>query len=149
MDSQVKIRGNRIELGEIESQLLMHSRVKEAAVTLVFITGVKGVSGQICAYYVPEKEVEETELRDYLSGKLPDYMIPAYFTAMEQLPLTAKGKVDRKALPVLGARPTGEEYIAPADEIEKRLARIWSRILGREEGQISALYNFFELGGIP
>ena len=87
-----------------------------------------------------------SELRDYLLGRIPEYMIPAYFVQMEKLPLTPGGKIDRKGLPepeILA----GETYTAPANEIEKKLAGMWGEILGLDKENISMEANFFELGG--
>ncbi len=152
IDFQVKIRGNRIELAEIENQLVKHEDIKEAIVTLIQKEGEntdpnEKANKYICAYYVPGKEIDESDLRDYLLKELPDYMIPSYFIQLEKIPLSSSGKVDRKALPAPGARASGEEYIAPRDEVEKKLAEIWSGVLGIDRDMISIGSNFFELGG--
>jgi acyl carrier protein len=87
-----------------------------------------------------------SELREYLQGRIPEYMIPAYFVQMEKLPLTSGGKIDRMGLPepeILA----GETYTAPANEIEKKLAEMWGEILGLDKENISMEANFFELGG--
>ncbi|MCP4148934.1 MAG: amino acid adenylation domain-containing protein, partial [bacterium] len=109
MDYQVKIRGYRIELGEIESMLLKHHEIKEA---VVMDREDDNNEKFLCAYYVtehtPGPETKESEkfqqsaLRDYMSGKLPDYMLPAYFVELEKLPLTPSGKIHRQALPSSG-----------------------------------------------
>jgi tyrocidine synthetase-3 len=142
IDHQVNIRGFRIELGEIESQMIKHDGVEEAVVT----TG-ETESGEkyLCAYYVAKSALREP-LREYLSLYLPDYMIPSYFTRLERLPVTPNGKIDRKALPkpVIDA---GDDYIAPANEVEKKLVDIWSGILNVDSGKISVNANFFRLGG--
>jgi len=101
IDSQVKIRGFRVELGEIESQLLGHNRIKNAAVA---VKTDKSGDKCLCAYVVAGKESNElsiSELRAFLSEKLPGYMIPAFFVLLDHLPLTPNGKVDRKALPTI------------------------------------------------
>ncbi len=152
IDFQVKIRGNRIELGEIESQLLKHTEIKEAVVTVVKgddenETHIEEGYNSICAYYVSDKEIETTDLREYLLKELPDYMVPSYFIPMEKIPLTTSGKIDRKALPAPGAREIGDKHTAPRDEVEKRLAQIWSNLLGLEEEKIGIENNFFDLGG--
>ena len=141
IDDQVKVRGFRIELGEIESQLLKLEAVKEAAVL-----AKKGEVDDhyLCAYIVSEEEIVASELRACLSVNLPDYMIPPYFVRLEEMPLTANGKLDRKALP----EPEGKaeaEYVAPRNKTEEILAKIWSEMLGKE--QIGIYDNFFELGG--
>ncbi|MDP4147651.1 MAG: amino acid adenylation domain-containing protein, partial [Bacillota bacterium] len=96
IDHQIKIRGFRIELGEIESQLLKHEDIKEA---VVIDREDKEGNKYLCAYVVSDKEITVTELREHLSKELPDYMIPAYFMQLENIPLTPNGKIDRKALP--------------------------------------------------
>ncbi|MCI0471200.1 MAG: amino acid adenylation domain-containing protein, partial [Candidatus Aminicenantes bacterium] len=151
IDEQVKVRGFRIELGEIETQLRQHKEVKDAVVTALEAqeTGDKF----LCAYYVAREnrlepsELDGVELRSYLSETLPDYMIPAYFIRLDNIPLNPNGKVDRSALP----RPHGDDsrvdYEAPRDEIEETLADIWGDVLGRKKGEIGIDSNFFEIGG--
>jgi tyrocidine synthetase III len=143
LDYQVKIRGYRIELGEIESKLLAHRSIKE-----VIVTAKEEVEGSkyLCAYVVPAAEVTVSELREYLSKDLPDYMIPSYFVKLDALPLTTTGKVDRKALPEPDRSiGTGIEYEAPRNEVEEMLADIWGDILKVES--LSVNESFFELGG--
>jgi non-ribosomal peptide synthase protein (TIGR01720 family) len=151
MDHQVKIRGYRIELGEIESRLLQHEAVKEAVA--VSKTGPDG-NQFLCAYVVSHGNEGFTvgELREFLARELPDYMIPSYFIPMEQIPLTANGKVDRKALAGSSKtlKPeaklqTGVEYVAPRNEIEAKLAAVWQEVLGIE--RIGITEDFFEIGG--
>ncbi len=143
IDNQVKIRGYRIELGEIENELLKHNKIKEAIV----IAKEDNIKNKyLCAYIAGEAELNSKELREHLSNNLPEYMIPAYFIQLEQLPLTANGKVDRKALPDPdGNITTGAEYVAPRNEIEEKLVSIWKEVLGLEKVGIND--NFFELGG--
>lgn len=95
-DFQVKIKGYRIELGEIENLLRKHSLVKDA---IVIARDDNGEIKYLCAYIVSEEEIKESEIRLYLSGELPEYMIPSYFVRMQALPVTSNGKVDRKYLP--------------------------------------------------
>ncbi|MBZ9636378.1 non-ribosomal peptide synthase/polyketide synthase [Clostridium sp. FP1] len=143
IDHQVKIRGFRIELGEIESQLLNYEEVIE---TVVIDREDENAAKYLCAYLVLEKELTVGELRAYLSKKLPEYMIPSYFVQLEKMPLTQNGKIDRKALPKPdGSIVTGTEYEAPRNEVEEKLAVIWSEVLGVEKVGIND--NFFELGG--
>ncbi|MCP4157681.1 MAG: hypothetical protein GY757_58775, partial [bacterium] len=144
IDRQVNIRGFRIELGEIENRLLEHEDVKEV---VVIDREEKGGEKTLCAYVVSRQPETTTQLREYLSGKLPDYMVPAYFIPIETIPLNQNGKVERKALPELETGTTGIEYIAPRDELEKKLTRIWSQILKKKKETISINDNFFELGG--
>ncbi|NIM12224.1 MAG: amino acid adenylation domain-containing protein, partial [Candidatus Aminicenantes bacterium] len=140
IDRQVNIRGFRIELEEIERQLQTHEDIHETAVTAI------GASS-ICAYFTAGKEKNPKELRRFLSLKLPDYMIPAYFVQLDQLPLTPRGKIDTRTLPEPGKqRFTGRTgYKAPGSELEKKLADIWQELLGLEG--IGIEDDFFELGG--
>ncbi|TPG68112.1 amino acid adenylation domain-containing protein [Brevibacillus laterosporus] len=138
IDQQVKVRGYRIELGEIETQLLTHPDVTE--------TAVKIHNDMICAYYVASKPVRTDELRQHLARILPDYMIPSHFKLMEILPLSANGKVDRKALPKPDAEALVQtEYVAATTSIEETLAEIWADVLSVE--RVGVKDNFFDLGG--
>ena len=141
-DHQVKIRGYRVELGEIENQLLKCEDIREAAV--VDRTDSKG-NKYLCVYFVSDRDITPSELREHLSRELPDYMMPAYFARMERLPLTPNGKIDRKALPEPETVIEGVEYEAPQNEMEQKLVDIWSQILGVE--RIGVNDSFFELGG--
>ena len=151
IDNQVKVRGFRIELGEIENQLLTHEIVSETVVTLK-----EDNSGDkyLCAYIIAERkaqgakraDINASELRKYLSARLPDYMIPVYFVFLDRIPLTYNGKVDRKVLPD-PELPLSQGYLAPRDEIEKKLAEIWANTLGIDKKNIGIDDSFFELGG--
>jgi len=150
IDHQVKLRGYRIELAEIENRLLKAGGVKEA---VVLLREELRNDKYICAYVVIDKEDEISGLRERLSKELPEYMIPSYFVQLEKIPLTANGKVDRRALPEPGLK-AGEGYIGPGNELEKRLVALWAEVLGRNELHIAQLKtsigiddNFFELGG--
>jgi amino acid adenylation domain-containing protein len=143
-DFQVKIGGYRIELGEIEAALLKHSAVKEAVVNAVGETTHK----RLVAYLVLDSLQNPTsdELRSFLSEKLPAYMIPTAFVMLENLPLTANGKVNRQALPIPSAVPELEStVIAPRNPTETILTRLWFEVLGVEK--IGIYDNFFDLGG--
>jgi amino acid adenylation domain-containing protein/non-ribosomal peptide synthase protein (TIGR01720 family) len=151
IDFQVKIRGFRIELGEIESQLLKHENVKEA---VVIARPEESGDKSICAYIVPlsasptskTSPTSPAKLRQYLAASLPDYMIPAYFIQLDQIPITPNGKVDRAALP----RPeisAAEKYTAPGNEMEKKLVGIWSEVLNVARESMGIDNNFFDLGG--
>ncbi|MBN1567098.1 MAG: amino acid adenylation domain-containing protein, partial [Acidobacteria bacterium] len=148
MDFQVKIRGFRIELEEIEATLGQHPGIRAAVVIMwEFEPGDK----QLVAYVVTETKdaptVSPAELRLYLQGKLPAYMIPSVFITLDTMQLTSSGKIDRRALPAPDhSRPeTQEGYVAPRSPIEETLAAIWSEVLGVE--RIGIHDNFFELGG--
>jgi len=146
-DQQVKIRGFRIEPEEIRKRLLRHESVKEAVVALKLDSEK---DKYLCAYIVGDvsagKETDISQLKEYLSGELPAYMIPTRFVLLEALPLTSNGKVDLKALPepAVGS-DTG--CIAPRDVLEKKLAETWSQLLSIEKHQIGIDDNFFEIGG--
>lgn len=142
-DAQVKVRGFRIELGEIESILL-----KNDYITTVIATAKDFGNGynEIAIYYVSNEEISITELRDFLKMSLPDYMIPSFFVYMDALPLTSNGKVDRKSLPVpTGISNPGVEFVAPRNELEAKLVKIWQEILNIDK--IGIHDNFFDLGG--
>ncbi|MFC4548175.1 phosphopantetheine-binding protein, partial [Paenactinomyces guangxiensis] len=143
IDDQVKIRGYRIELGEIETRLLEHPSVREAVVTA---RKDNRNQADLCAYVVPDDTLDIPKLRQHLAKSLPDYMIPSFFMELEKLPLTSNGKVDKKALPEPSGRmQTGAEYVAPTNQTEEIIARIWEEVLGVEPVGIHD--NFFERGG--
>ena len=139
VDHQVKIRGFRIELGEIESQLLALDGVQEAAV----IARETPTGKQLVGYVVARDNTDANALRAELAKVLPDYMVPAQIIALEKLPLTPAGKLDRAALP----EPTwqSQSYEAPQTDNERILAVIWAEVLGVE--RVGRQDHFFELGG--
>jgi acyl-CoA synthetase (AMP-forming)/AMP-acid ligase II/aryl carrier-like protein len=145
-DEQVKVRGYRIEPGEIEATLRQHARVQDAVVMAREGKG-EGEGKRLVAYVVGRGEAPGAgELRAYLRERLPEYMLPAVYMAMKELPLTANGKLDRQALPEPGAEAyASSRYEAPQGELETRLARIWTEVLKVE--QVGRHDNFFELGG--
>lgn len=140
-DNQIKIRGYRIEAGEIEAQLLSCGKVKEA---FVMAREDENRDKYILAYIVCDEMVEEKELREFLIGRLPHYMIPSYFVRIEKMPLNSNGKVDIRSLPEPN-RIKGRDYEAPSDSTEEKLAEIWKDILKIED--VGMNDNFFELGG--
>ncbi|MGE7450413.1 amino acid adenylation domain-containing protein, partial [Pseudomonas qingdaonensis] len=150
IDHQVKIRGFRIELGEIEARLQAHPAIREAVVI-----DVPAASGrQLVAYLVldapslPDDEAQKrlrNDLREHLKAALPDYMVPAHLMYLQALPLTANGKLDRKALPEPDASQLQQAYVAPQSELEQRIAAIWAGVLKLEK--VGLTDNFFELGG--
>lgn len=142
IDNQVKIRGFRIELGEIQSQLSSHSQLRESVVVVNEKEGDK----YLIAYYVSEEEVLSPELRNYLSERLPDYMLPSYYVHLGKIPLTASGKINFKNLPV-PKLIKGEDYMAPSGQVEKNLVAIWAEVLKIDRDKISVNRSFFELGG--
>jgi amino acid adenylation domain-containing protein len=145
-DQQVKVRGFRIELGEIEAALAEFADVSEA---VVLASADESGEKRLNAYIVAEQDKFPTasELRDFLSQKIPDYMIPAGFVMLDALPLTANGKVDRRALLEMeGAKlVSGVPYLAPQTDLERDIARIWEEVLKIE--QVGTRDNFFDVGG--
>ncbi|WP_416655629.1 surfactin non-ribosomal peptide synthetase SrfAA [Bacillus amyloliquefaciens] len=144
-DDQVKVRGYRIELGEIETVL---RKAPGAAEAVVLARPDQQGSLDVCAYIVQEKgtEFHPAEYREYVSKHLPDYMVPAYFTKTDKIPLTPSGKADRKKLFALDVQAvSSSEYAAPRNETEETLAVIWQEVLGMDKAGIYD--HFFESGG--
>ena len=142
LDDQVKIRGFRIETGEIESILNAHPTVRRA---LVVLRTEASAGPQLVAYIVPaEVSCSSKELRRYLSTIVPEYMVPAHFVLLDQLPLTVNGKVDRRALPSPQLEPAPART-APRNPTETLIANIWSQLIGC--GSVDIHDNFFHLGG--
>lgn len=145
-DNQVKIRGFRIELGEIEVALARLAGIRAA---VVVDRRDEGKDHYLCAYYTVKAGVDTggEALAGELRHTLPDYMIPAAFVAMAELPLTANGKIDRSRLPApdLAERAAAADWVAPRNEMESRLAEVWGEVLGVKNPGIHD--NFFSLGG--
>jgi amino acid adenylation domain-containing protein len=146
-DHQVKVRGFRVELGEIEAALAAFPALREAAVV-----ARDDPSGEkaLAAYVAPRPGLpvpQASELRRWLAGSLPEYMVPSTFVTLDSLPLTPNGKVDRNALPDPGKAPasTGEAYVPPRGPVEGSLVSLWVELLGRD--RVGVHDNFFELGG--
>ncbi len=148
VDHQVKIRGFRMELEEIEVALSQHPSVQCAAVVARKLDR-GGPDSQLVAYLVASgsASVHTGEMRPFLKPKLPEYMIPAHYVWLDELPLLASGKVDRKSLP-MPDEPHADrdrDYVAPRNDLEQRIARVWSQALGRD--RLSVHDNYFDLGG--
>jgi acyl-CoA synthetase (AMP-forming)/AMP-acid ligase II len=145
-DNQVKIRGFRIELGEVEAVLGKHPSVKQAVVIARELS--PGNLGLV-AYVVANEgqAIDILALRNFIKGKLPAYMLPSAFEVLEEIPLNANRKVDRKALPPPQKKSADlvQEFIAPRTENEIKLAKIWSEVL--QFSPVGIHDNFFELGG--
>ncbi|MEM9052730.1 MAG: amino acid adenylation domain-containing protein [Bacteroidota bacterium] len=145
-DNQVKIRGFRIELEEIEALLNQHPEVSQSVVSVWEEQGNK----RLVAYVVPNKpqpQLSISNLRSFLREKRPEYMVPSSFMFLKALPLKSNGKVDRQSLPAPNqTRPElAETFVAPRNEVEQTLARIWQAMLQVEKVGVND--NFFELGG--
>lgn len=144
VDRQVKVRGFRVEPGEIEARLMEHPDVSVAVV--VAQAGADGHK-QLVAYVTPagETEVIPARLRSFVAMSLPEHMIPAVITAIERIPMTPHGKVDRNALPAPQLAVVSARHRSPVTPTQAVLAEAWSVILGLDEVSVDA--NFFELGG--
>jgi amino acid adenylation domain-containing protein len=143
MDSQIKIRGFRIEIQEIEQRLCSHPSIEDALI----IVKEEGSEKKLIAYYIIKKlaiKASQSEIRSYLADHLPEYMLPTAFIQLENFPLAASGKVDKKLLPQPFLN-SNHCYEAPTSSIEKKLATIWSREL--QIPTVGLLDNFFDLGG--
>jgi amino acid adenylation domain-containing protein len=143
LDGQVKVRGHRVELGEVEAALLRHESVREAVVVAT-PAGVDGV--QLAAYVAgpPGRVIAADSVRRALRDQLPRPMIPARIVALDALPRTPAGKVDRDALPP--PSPSRDEaFIPPRDDVERQVAAIWEGLL--DVRPIGVGDDFFDLGG--
>lgn len=151
LDHQVKVRGFRIELGEIETVLRTHPAVHDVLVMARDdIPGQPADDRMLVAYIVksPSESLEGHQLRQFLTAKLPAYMVPAAFVMLDAFPLTPNEKIDRKALPLPSQQDrTGQtrDIQAPRNEIERIIASIWEQCLGLKD--VSIRENFFDLGG--
>jgi non-ribosomal peptide synthetase component F len=146
-DHQIKLRGYRIELGEIETVLVEHPEVAQAVV----VPRRNGaLETRLVGYVVAHGERDGKlvpKLRHWLQDRLPEPMVPSAFVLLDALPQTPNGKVDRLALPEPdGSRPELDStFVAPASEIERRIAEVWRRVLGVD--RVGLRDSFFDLGG--
>ncbi|MWV42002.1 amino acid adenylation domain-containing protein, partial [Paenibacillus sp. HJL G12] len=145
-DDQIKLRGFRIELGEIEAALLKHPKVLESA---VIARDEERGGKRLIGYWVSQEPgiTSAAELRNFLKGRLPEYMVPVAWMELERMPLTPSGKTDRKKLPMpQDVRSEVEAaFVAPESPAERQLAEIWKEVLGVQ--QVGVHDNFFTLGG--
>jgi amino acid adenylation domain-containing protein len=142
MDEQVKIRGHRIEPGEIEAVMSTYPGIEQAIV----VARGEDEHKYLAAYFVTAAVIEPTLIRRYLADKLPEYMVPAYYAALESMPLTPSGKVDRKQLPAVGSSAqVRQAYVEARTALEATLVKIWETHLALEK--IGIYDDFFELGG--
>jgi pyochelin synthetase len=146
VDFQLKIRGHRIEAGEIEAALTQHRAVKAAIVSM--LSQQQGKES-LLAYIVTDKTtVSLEELRNFLRNKLPEQMIPSAFIFLDALPLSANGKIDRRALSnskALLQQLEVDDYVAPQNDVEQSIAAVWQQVLDLEK--VGVNNNFFEIGG--
>jgi amino acid adenylation domain-containing protein len=145
IDDQVKIRGFRVELGEIEAVLCKHPDLREAVVD---VQETQEGDKRLVAYCVPGPNgmLPTKELRGWVGRELPGYMVPTAFVALDEIPRTSNGKVDRRNLPAPDSHGQMEEtYVAPRNTTEEALAVMWADVLGLEKVGIQD--NFFDLGG--
>ena len=142
MKTMVKINGNRVEPGEIEAAMRRIPGIRDAAVR-----DFEGDRQQVflCAYYVAVDDLDEENIRSRLQTELPHYMIPAFFTRMDSIPLNSNGKVDRFALPKPDVNTKVKAYVEPQTPEEAAICRTFESVLGVE--RVGANDNFFDLGG--
>lgn len=142
-DTQVKIHGHRIELSEIESALLSNTLVKTAVAVIV---GKRPQDYKIVAFV--EGNIEVSELTEYIKTQVPEYMVPSRFEVNEKIPLSANGKVERKALKKLAEtyfQNTGKCEMPPHEGLEKEIAELWKTLLKID--RVNRTDNFYDIGG--
>ncbi|QPN62714.1 amino acid adenylation domain-containing protein [Synechococcus sp. CBW1004] len=151
IDQQIKLRGFRIEPGEIEANLLAHPGVAQA---VVLLRRDAPANPRLIAYWVAQNpdahalasdRQSSDQLRSFLAQRLPDYMVPSAFVALEALPLTTNGKLDRKALPAPSFAGALDQRVEPSTDLERQLHAIWAEVLGHSDFGITD--NFFAIGG--
>jgi amino acid adenylation domain-containing protein len=142
IDDQIKIRGYRVEPGEVEAVLSRYDGVRQAAVLAL---GDAESGWRLVAYVAASPEPSVAALRAYLGETLPEFMVPAEYAFVDALPLTANGKIDRRALESLATSGGGREYVAPRNPVEQRIASMWAEVLGAE--RVGVHDDFFDLGG--
>lgn len=144
-DSQVKVRGNRVELPEVESVIRKISFIEDVTVQ----TTVNNGNNELVAYVVVSDEADENNLRnnirEYVSARKPDYMVPSFVVKLDELPLNVNGKIDKRALPEVDLSNLGGEYVAPENEVESFLVECYEELLGVTK--VSTTDDFFEMGG--
>jgi acyl carrier protein len=143
LDDQLKIRGYRVEPAEVEARLADHPEVAAGAIVAREVGG----SRVLVAYVTPVagRRLEGTAVREWLAGRLPDYMVPGIVEVLEEMPLTASGKVNRIALPPPSNARARGTYLAPRTKVEQALVGIWQRLLAVT--RVGIRDDFFDLGG--
>ena len=140
-DNQVKLRGLRVELGEIESAI---NAVDGVLTSIVVMTGEEN-NRFLAGYYTAARKIPPAELKKEISRSLTAYMVPGVLMQLDEMPLTANGKIDKMKLPKVECVPEAGDYVAPANEVEEDFCRWFAELLNLEK--VSAEGNFFELGG--
>lgn len=144
-DEQVKVNGYRIELKEIEQALLKVKEINAACVVAKELQNNKTQSKSLVAYYVSDRILSYDQIMSVLADQLPNYMVPLHYIALESIPLTVNGKVDKKALPDPDFTVSNSDFVAPSTPDEINLCEIWKEILGL--GKVGVNDNFFSIGG--
>ena len=145
MDQQVKVRGYRVELGEIEAVLSKHPSIRQS---VVLAREDRPSEKRLVAYVVLSEETETiiSDLRRWVKQRLPNYMVPSAFVLLDEVPLTANGKLDQRALPAPGGKQFQENsFVAPRNTLELLLTKSWEKVL--DVRPIGVKDNFFDLGG--
>ena len=146
LDDQVKVRGFRIELGEIETVLAEHPSVRQAAVHL-WAPKANDVRIVACCVMTQGQTLAPINLRKHLRARLPEYMVPQHFLAVDTIPLTPNGKVDRRRLPIpIVTESRLGRHEVPVEPVEVTIARIWTELIGPAQ-PIGRFDKFFEVGG--
>lgn len=145
IDDQVKIRGYRVELQHVESLIAAHPSVLQCVVAIrQHASGDK----RLVAYFVPKTgngQLDGRDLQAYVKQHLPAYMVPSVFVPVNQIPLTANGKIDRTALPEPNASAAKTTYVPPRNRLEQQLVQIWEKVLN--VSPVGIMDNFFDMGG--
>jgi aspartate racemase len=146
-DTQVKILGHRVELGEIETILGQVSGVQQACVTVQTAQAEAAGNKRLIAYYLTsgDSSLSPSEIKSFLSAKLPAYMLPSSYVAMSAFPLTPNGKIDRAALPAPADMQESSAQHTNGSELEEKIATLWKEVLGA--ASVGLDENFFDLGG--
>lgn len=143
-DNQIKLRGYRIELGEIEAYLGRHPFILESVVTVNSRPDGEKI---LLAYYTTREKVSPNQLRLYLEGKIPSYMVPNHFIELEKFTLTLNGKIDRLQLPLPQINKYNQKILPPKNQVEKQIAEIWAEVFYVKYSDISLYDDFFQCGG--
>jgi amino acid adenylation domain-containing protein len=143
-DNQVKINGFRIELEEVENAILGNENITQA---IVISTDAAGDTKRLVAFVSSDIMIDTNELKEFVSTKLPRYMVPSQLIQVESFPMTSNGKIDRSSMKDLVLEEEELEFVAPTEEIEHSLVEIWSELLELQIEKISTTANFFDIGG--